>query len=396
MPCALTLFGTRPESIKLAPVMRAFARRPDWRTVNVCSSQHTDLLRPFLNELNIPVDYDLAVMTSSQTPASVMSRVMERLEPILMQEKPDVVLVQGDTSTAVAGALAASMSSIPVGHVEAGLRTGDKRSPFPEELNRRLIGQVTDWHFCATRRNMRALINEGVPIDDVYHTGNPVVDSLREILASSVPSTELTMLLRRVADKRILAVTMHRRENFGETMRGYMRALRGFCDAHEDVAIIFPVHPNPNVRETAQELLSGHDRIHLVAPLEYADFIHLLSRAWLIASDSGGLAEEIPTLGKAALILRDNTERVEAIECGSARLVGRSAKRLREMLEAATQNNHWQTAASRVINPFGQGDAGERILQAVDQRLSGTEPKTEQNLEFPWKHDESYPRTAGL
>lgn len=370
-------------------------RAPEWQSVVVSSSQHTDLLSPFLTELGIRVDHDLNVMTDRQTPANVVSRVMQGLTPILEETQPDVVFVQGDTSTAVAGGLAASMMGYSVGHVEAGLRTGNKKSPFPEEINRRLISQVADWHFCATRRNMRSLIDEKIPTETVFHTGNPVIDSLHHILATGTPSETLASLLARLANQRILVLTTHRRENFGERMYGFLRVVREFCDDHPEVSVVFPVHPNPNVREAAASELSGHPQIHLINPLEYTDFMHLNSKAWLIASDSGGLIEEIPTLGKAALILRDNTERTEAIDCGSAKIVGHDPERFREMLDDAIRSSAWQESAANVINPFGTGDAGERIVRIVSEQLSGATLE-EQNLEFEWNIDEPDRRTASL
>ena len=242
---------------------------------------------------------------------------------------------------------------------------------------------------------MRSLIDEKIPAEAVFHTGNPVVDSLHHILATGTPSDTLAALLDRLAGRRILVLTTHRRENFGERMYGFMRVIRQFCDDHPNVSVVFPVHPNPNVREAAAGELSGHPQIHLINPLEYADFMHLNSKAWLIASDSGGLIEEIPTLGKAALILRDNTERTEAIDCGSARLVGHDPARLREMLDDAIRVDTWQQAAAHVINPFGKGDAGERIVTIVSEQLN-SENSADPNLKLEWNKDEPDRRTASL
>ncbi|MGB7182295.1 MAG: UDP-N-acetylglucosamine 2-epimerase (non-hydrolyzing) [Burkholderiaceae bacterium] len=380
MTTVLTLFGTRPEAIKLAPVIRAIREQTNWQPVTVCSSQHTDLLIPFVQQLSIPIDFDLQVMTSGQTPTDVLSKVVTGLQKILTDTAPDLVLVQGDTTTALAGALAASYQKIPVGHVEAGLRTGNRMSPFPEELNRRIIGQTADLHFAATRANAAALLREGINPDDVFDTGNTVVDSLKFILNNSTPSEQLAELLVSLAGKKIVAMTTHRRENFGDVMVGYMRCIRDFAERHPEVAVVFPVHPNPNVSQTALHELSGRERIHLVEPLRYSDFIHLLSKAWLIASDSGGVVEEAPTLGKPVLVLRDTTERPEAVDCGVAKLVGHSPQQLDLMLEETLASDEWPMAARRVINPFGSGDASQRIVKAIESRFGARWAKNNSKL----------------
>jgi len=374
MKTIVTLFGTRPEIIKLAPVIWALERQPArWRSLHVCSSQHTDLLAPFARDLGVRIDRDLAVMTAGQAPGAVLARVVTGLEPLLAAERPDLVLVQGDTTTAIAGALAAFYARIPVGHVEAGLRTGDRQSPFPEEMNRRLITRVADFHFAATARNVAALRAEGVPHERLALTGNPVVDALRWIVARAKPSPALTGLLDSLADRRVIALTTHRRENFGEIMTGHLRALRRFVTRHPEVALVFPVHPNPAVRAVAEAELSGAERIHCIEPLDYADFLTLLARAWLVASDSGGVQEEAPSLGKPVLVLRDTTERPEVLECGVGRLVGHSGERLEALLEEALHDEAWFAAAQRVQSPFGSGDAGERIAAAIAGWL---EPET--------------------
>ncbi len=371
----LTLFGTRPEIIKLAPVIWAMERYPDqWQSIAVSSSQHTDLLRPFIRDLSISVDHDLAVMTPGQTPSAVLARVIEAIEPLLIRERPDMVLVQGDTTTAIAGALAAFYAKIPVGHVEAGLRTGNRHSPFPEEMNRRLITQLADYHFAATADNVKILLNEGVQTQNIILTGNPVVDALQHILARSSASSTLSQLLLSIPlSQRIIVLTTHRRENFGQIMTSHLRALRRFVAKHEEVELIFPVHPNPSVRAVVGAEFADVKRIHCIDPLEYADFLHLLSRAWLIVSDSGGVQEEAPSLGKPLLVLRDTTERPEVLECGVGKLVGHSGDQLERMLEAAIVDESWFETVRQTKNPFGQGDAGERIISAAAQFLESKE-----------------------
>ena len=373
MKTVLTLFGTRPEAIKLAPVIWALERRPDaWRSVNVSSSQHTDLLRPIIGQLGLRIDHDLAVMTPGQAPVEVLALVAAGLAPILAAERPDVLLVQGDTTTALAGALAGLYARVPVGHVEAGLRTGDRSSPFPEEMNRRLITPVADFHFAATPGNVAILRGEGVPADRIILTGNPVVDALKHILASAARSPRIEGLLRLHRARRVIALTTHRRENFGEVMTSHLRALRRFVERHPEVVLVFPVHPNPAVRAVTAAELGDSDRICCIEPLEYPDFVQLLSEAWLVVSDSGGVQEEAPSLGKAVLILRDTTERPEVLDCGVGRLVGRSGERLETMLEEALADESWLVAARSVANPFGDGRAGERIAAALQEFLQPT------------------------
>lgn len=364
----LTLFGTRPEVIKLAPVIRAFeSRRDRWRTLNVCSSQHIDLLAPFARKFALRIDRDLALMRPGQVPNEVLARVIAALEPLLDAEKPDLVLVQGDTTTALGGALAAFHRSIPVGHVEAGLRSGDALSPFPEEMNRRLITRLARYHFAATPGNVKTLKGEGIPDEHIVLTGNTVVDSLLQILAGHAPSARLRDTLERLNGLRVIALTTHRRESFGTVMDRHLRALRRFVDRHQDMALVFPVHPNPAVRAAAAAALSDAQRVVLLEPLEYADFIHLLSRAWLIVSDSGGVQEEAPTLGRRLIVLRENTERPEVLDCGVGRLVGK--RRLEELLDEALADDGWFEHARTARNPFGAGDAGARIAAAVARFL---------------------------
>lgn len=367
MKKVLTLFGTRPEIIKLAPVIRELERRSDrFRTLNVTSAQHTDLLYPFAKRFGVRLDHDLTVMREGQTIAGVASRVLAALDELLAAEKPDVVLVQGDTTTALAGSLAGFFRRIPVGHVEAGLRSGDAQSPFPEEMNRRLTTRVADLHFAATQRNVDVLRAEGVPAEAIVLTGNPVVDSLQAVLREGEGDSRLGPTLAALEGTRPIVLTTHRRESFGDTMAGNLRVLREFVEARPDASLVFPVHPNPNVRGPAEEVLGGLDRVHLIDPLDYFDFIRLLSRAWLIVSDSGGVQEEAPSLGKPLLVLRENTERPEAIEAGVARLVGGDPETLRDLLASLWPDDPWLSEVSRIPNPFGEGDASARIADALE------------------------------
>lgn len=366
------IFGTRPEVIKLAPVIRALESEPArFHTCNVATAQHMDLLYPFLERFGLRVDHDLAVMRPGQSPAEVCRRVLEGLEPVLAHEAPNLVLVQGDTTTALAGALAGFYGGIPVGHVEAGLRSGDRENPFPEEINRQLISRLATYHFAATTLNRQTLLAEGVPPDRIAVTGNPVVDTLHAVISGPGSAPRIERQVASLTGLKLVVLTTHRRESFGAIMRGHLRALRDFVDRHADVGLAFPVHPNPRVREAAEAILGGRPRVCLLSPLDYDDFVHLMSRAWLIVSDSGGVQEEAPSLGRPLLVLRENTERPEAIQAGIARLVGASPQRLSELLEEAYAEGSWIADVQQIENPYGAGDSGPRIAQAIARWLEG-------------------------
>ncbi len=360
----LVCFGTRPELIKFAPMIRALENRGAG-LVTVNSGQHTDLLQPLFELFGIRPDYNLDVMRAGQSLNALGSRLLEQLDPVMEAEKPDLVLVQGDTATAVMGSLSAFNRRIPVGHLEAGLRSGNPLSPFPEEMNRRLVGQIAAYHFAATERNRRTLLDEGVSADSIHLVGNTVVDALRQTLSTTRPGETVAEMQQWAAGKRLVLVTTHRRENFGETMSQHLRALRDFIESQPDLCMIFPVHPNPNVRAAVAAELDHHPRIRLTDPMGYRDFVHLLGDAWLIVSDSGGIQEEATALGKPMIVLRENTERPEAVECGVARLVGESPERLREMLHTALTDAAWFKDASRAREVFGDGTTGERITDIL-------------------------------
>ena len=373
----LVLFGTRPEAIKLAPVIREL-RKKFFQTIVVSSSQHKELLKPFLKMLEIDTDFDLRVMRKNQTPNEVCSRILAKLDKILEAEKPDLIIVQGDTATALAGALAGFNRKIPIGHVEAGLRSGNLNSPFPEEMNRRVVSQIASFHFAATEKNRRNLLSEGIPSEKIFVTGNPVVDCLHSILQKLKPSLAIQELIKETAGKKRILLTTHRRESFGETMSGNLRVLRDFVGKRKDVCLLFPVHPNPNVREITEEILSGTDCVHLLEPLNYIDFITLMKNAWLIVSDSGGVQEEAPSLGKPLLILRENTERPEAVRAGVAKLVGGNPRSLKFMLEENYAVETWIKSVKEVDNPFGDGRAAQRIVKIIEDenKIKKTQAKT--------------------
>lgn len=365
----LVLFGTRPEAIKLAPVIHELRKR-FFQTLVVSSSQHKQLLAPFLRSLNIEVDFDLGVMRRDQSPTEVCSRVLAKLDKILESERPDLILVQGDTTTTLAGALAGFNRKIPVGHVEAGLRSGNLMSPFPEEMNRRLVSQVASFHFAATERNRRNLLAEDVPSEKVFVTGNPVVDSLKYMLKNLQVSPEVTHLIKKTERMKRILLTTHRRESFGSTMTANLKVLRDFVERHEDVCLFFPVHPNPNVKAAAKEIMGKQPRIHLLGPLDYSDFLAIMKSTWLIVSDSGGVQEEAPSLGKPLLVMRENTERPEAIRSGVSKLIGSSPGTLKQLLDENYSVETWIKSVKEVANPFGDGRAATRIVRIIEEKLA--------------------------
>ncbi len=370
----LFCLGTRPEMIKLAPLIQA-VRSQDAHAILVNSGQHADLLDPLFDLFGIRPDHDLAVMTPNQPLNVLTGKIIERLDPVLVREQPDHVVVQGDTATAMAGALAAFNRRIPVAHVEAGLRSGNALSPFPEEMNRRVVGRLASVHFAATEFNRQTLLSEGVADGDIHVTGNTVVDALLQTLANAQPGEELADLRRRVRGRKMILLTTHRRENFGDTMRAHLRGLRQFAEAHPELCIVFPVHPNPAVREAAVQELMGCNQVILTTPMGYADFIHLLSDAWLIVSDSGGIQEEAASLGKPILVLRENTERPEGVQAGVARLAGERGHELPRLLEETVNDSAWFEQARQAGKVYGDGKAAERIAEILlpapaSQRLS--------------------------
>lgn len=375
----LSVFGTRPEIIKFMPVLRELDRRPEFRTVNVLTSQHVDLIRPLLEEWRIRIDHDLEAMVSRQPLNLLLGRILSRLDPILAAERPDLVLVQGDTTSALAATLAAWHQHVPLGHIEAGLRSGNRASPFPEEANRRLITMLASLHFAPTQHNVDTLLGEGVPAAALVKSGNPVVDAVGLIRGSRPPSPAVRELLERLAGQRIVLLTTHRREGLGQIMRQRLRVLREFVAAHQDVELVFPVHPNPEVGRAAEAELAAAARVHLLPPLDYPDFLHCLAAAWLVVSDSGGVQEEAPSLGKALLVLRPDTERPEALACRVARLVGDDPEHLRRELALAAEDDGWVRSIRPIDNPFGRGDSARRIADGIAAFLARRRPAEAQS-----------------
>ena len=367
----LTIVGTRPEAIKLAPVVHEIEQHPELVSRVCVTAQHREMLDPLLELFGMRPDYDLDVMQPGQRLPDLTARLLVGVTGVLEQEKPAVVLVQGDTTTAVASALAAFYAGCRVGHVEAGLRTGDKHAPFPEEMNRRLISQLADLHFAPTLRAKENLISEGVPPEAIFVTGNTVVDALLMVMERTRDQDPLRSLGLDPYKKWVL-VTAHRRESLGPPLEQICTALREIAKQREDVEIIYPVHLNPKVRATAEKLLRGVARVRLVEPLNYVAFVHLMNRAHVILTDSGGIQEEAPSLGTPVLVMRESTERPEAVEAGSARLVGTDPQRIVEETVRLLSVPKASSRLSPQRNPFGDGQAAPRIVEILRKVLNSS------------------------
>lgn len=374
MARVLTIVGTRPEAIKMAPVIRAL--KTSSLGCRVCvTAQHREMLDQVLQIFEIKPDIDLALMQRGQTLPDLTARVLTAATAVLRKERPDVVLVQGDTTSAMAASLAAFYEKIPVGHIEAGLRTFNRYNPFPEEANRCVLGILAEYHFPPTQAARDALRAENVPDDRIVVTGNTVIDALHWVV-SRPPSDQTRALLIRLGltgngrdPLRTILVTAHRRENFGERFESLCEGLRAVVERNPDVRLIYPVHLNPNVRAPVERILSGHVRIHLLEPLAYEPFVHLMNASYLVLSDSGGIQEEAPALGKPVLVMREETERPEAVEAGTARLVGPDRDRIVMETERLLHDLSAYQAMARAVSPFGDGHAAERIVQVLLNRL---------------------------
>lgn len=368
----LTVFGSRPEAIKLAPVIQELERRSASEDLisRVCvTGQHRQMLDQVLKLFSIDPHYDLDVMASDQTPTQVASAVMARLEPILQEERPDWVLVQGDTTTVAAAAMAAFYSRARVGHVEAGLRTRDKWRPFPEEINRRVAAVITDLHFAPTEQSRQNLLQEAFPEEAIVMTGNPVLDALRWVAQQPVPRADaaaMAELIQGNEDQRLLLVTAHRRENFGAPLERICGAVAELARRYGDsLRIVYPVHLNPSIQEPVHRLLSNIPNITLIPPLDYLPLVHLLQQARLVLTDSGGLQEEAPALGKPVLLLREVTERPEAVEAGTVKLVGADPQRIISETSTLLDSEQAYQRMATAINPYGDGRASRRIVSAL-------------------------------
>ncbi|TDD27489.1 UDP-N-acetylglucosamine 2-epimerase (non-hydrolyzing) [Kribbella turkmenica] len=361
----MTVYGTRPEAIKVAPVLTALEAEPDIESVPVVTGQHREMLDQVNELFGIVPRHDLDILQPGQTLAGITARIMERFDPVLAEEKPGVVIVQGDTTTSTAAALAAFYRGIPVVHVEAGLRSGDINSPFPEEANRRLTSQITTLHLAPTSRSRDNLLREGVGPATVVVTGNTVIDALLATAASPVPLTDPQLAALVAADAPILLVTSHRRESWGAAMEGVGRALARIAAAHPELTVVLPVHRNPVVRAALLPVLDGHPNVVVTEPLSYAEFATVLAAARIVLTDSGGIQEEAPSLGKPVLVMRENTERPEAVDAGTVRLIGTDEDRVVKEVERLHLDPAAYSAMAQAVNPYGDGQATARTIAAV-------------------------------
>ncbi|GAF25615.1 UDP-N-acetylglucosamine 2-epimerase [Moorella thermoacetica Y72] len=362
----LTVFGTRPEAIKMAPVVKELNLHPEEFTCLVAvTAQHREMLDQVLRLFHIKPDYDLDIMRPRQTLEEITTRALTGLAGVLKEARPDLVLVHGDTTTTFVAALAAFYQQIPVGHVEAGLRTGDRYAPFPEEMNRRLAGVLTDIHFAPTAKARDNLLREGITPEHIYVTGNTVIDALKATIREEYQFGDHGLAGLDFREKRVILVTAHRRENWGEPLKEIFTALRDLIRRHPDTALIFPVHYNPRVRQLAREVLGGQERVYLIEPLDYEPFVNLMNRAYLVLTDSGGLQEEAPALGKPVLVLREVTERPEAVAAGTVRLVGTAYRDILAAAEELLTDRQAYLQMAHAVNPYGDGQASRRIRSAL-------------------------------
>lgn len=362
----MTVFGTRPEAIKMAPVVKELKRRDEIECIVCVTAQHRQMLDQVLNTFEIIPDYDLNIMQEGQTLSGITSKALIGLEEVIKKEKPDIVLVHGDTTTTFAGALAAYYNQVDVGHVEAGLRTWDKYSPFPEEMNRQMVGVIADMHFAPTENSKESLLKEGKKEENIFVTGNTAIDAL----STTINKEYSNKILDWVGEDRLILITAHRRENLGEPMREMFQAIKRILDEFDDVKAIYPVHLNPKVREVANEVLGNNDKIKLINPLEVVDFHNFIAKSYLILTDSGGIQEEAPSLGKPVLVLRNTTERPEGIAAGTLKLAGTKEERIYELTKELLTDEEEYNRMSKASNPYGDGMASERIVDAIIQRYS--------------------------
>lgn len=361
----MVVFGTRPEAIKMAPLVLELQKHSDSiETITVVTAQHRQMLDQVLETFRIEPHYDLDIMGKNQSLLDITGKILEKFDPVVKQELPDIILVHGDTTTTFAASLVAFYNQVRIGHVEAGLRTFDKYSPFPEEMNRQMTDSLADLYFAPTSESKENLLKENHPESAIVITGNTAIDALKLTVQSDYYHEVLDQL---DPDKKLVLVTMHRRENQGQPMRNVFTALREMVDLHQEIEVVYPVHLSPAVQEAAKDILAGHDRIHLIEPLDVLDFHNLASRSYFIMTDSGGVQEEAPSLGKPVLVLRDTTERPEGVRAGTLKLVGTDPVCVKQAMAALLTDETLYRQMSQAPNPYGDGRASERIVQSIQQ-----------------------------
>ncbi|GIN22299.1 MAG TPA: UDP-N-acetylglucosamine 2-epimerase (non-hydrolyzing) [Bacillus bacterium] len=368
----MAIFGTRPEAIKMAPLILELERRPDdFETIVTVTAQHRQMLDQVLEIFDIQPDYDLNIMKDRQTLPGVTTAALTGLDEVMKNTQPDIVLVHGDTTTTFAAGLAAFYNQIPVCHVEAGLRTWNKYSPFPEEMNRQLTGVMADLHFSPTQQSANHLLEEGKKEETIFITGNTAIDALK----TTVRDEYTHPVLEKVGEDRLILLTAHRRENLGEPMRNIFRAVKRLAEDHPDIQVVYPVHLNPAVRETANGILGNDPRIHLIEPLDVIDFHNFANKAYLILSDSGGVQEEAPSLGVPVLVLRDTTERPEGIEAGTLKLTGLQEETIYQLANELLTDPSAHEKMAKAVNPYGDGEASRRIAEAIRYYFKQTDKR---------------------
>ena len=362
MKKVMLVFGTRPEAIKMCPLVNELKTRKNIETIVCVTGQHRQMLDQVLDAFHVVPDYDLSIMKDKQTLFDITTNILTRIKDVLEEVKPDVVLVHGDTSTTFVTALACFYLQIPVGHVEAGLRTYNIHSPYPEEFNRQAVGIISAYNFAPTELSMQNLLNEGKKAETIYVTGNTAIDALKTTVRADYTHPQLEW----AKDSRLILITAHRRENLGEPMKNMFRAIRRVMDEHPDVKAIYPIHMNPVVRQTADEILGGEERIRIIEPLEVLDFHNFLARSYLILTDSGGIQEEAPSLGKPVLVMRDTTERPEGIAAGTLKLVGTDEEIIYQNFKLLLEDADEYAKMSNASNPYGDGFACKRIADILE------------------------------
>lgn len=361
----LTVFGTRPEGIKMAPIIKEMEKREDIESITCITAQHREMLDQVLNLFEIEPDYDLNIFNPGQSLTEITVRALKGLEEIIDKVEPDILLVQGDTTTVFSGALAAFYQQVKIGHVEAGLRSHNIYSPYPEEVNRRLTGIMTNFHFAPTENNKNNLLKENYSEEDIYITGNTVIDALQYAIKEDYKFEEPVLKDLDFENKRIILLTSHRRENIGEPMENIFKAVNDITVKYEDVEVVFPIHLNPKVREIANKVFKDNKRIHLIEPLDYEPFANLMSKAYFIVTDSGGLQEEAPSLGKPVLVVRKETERPEGVEAGTCKLLGVEYNNIYRELDLLLKDETEYNAMATSINPYGDGKAAKYIVDII-------------------------------
>lgn len=361
----MTIFGTRPEAIKMAPLIKELENNEKIHNIVCVTAQHREMLDQVLNVFDIKPDYDLNIMKSGQSLVDITTRALINLDDVIKEAKPDIVLVHGDTTTTLSGSLAAFYNKVSIGHVEAGLRTNDKYSPYPEEVNRQVTSIMADMHFAPTNASKCNLIREGKQEDKIYITGNTAIDALK----TTVKQGYTHDIIDKLGNDKMILLTAHRRENLGENMKSMFNAIKRIVDEFKDVQVVYPIHLNPLVRKIANDIFGDNDRIHLIEPLEVIDFHNFLNKAYIIMTDSGGIQEEAPSLGKPVLVLRDTTERPEGIEAGTLKLAGVDEETIYIMTKELLINKDVYDSMSKASNPYGDGNASKYIVDAIIEKF---------------------------